>query len=226
MRPLLLTLILLLGSCDGKTGNQSAPDAPASDPARYLLQPAAVADQGQGATGCALSALASCGNTNQLVHEDDFAVAVANFIGPRRRAYVDHPDGPEGSDMGAPLVSDQVIAVMGGPPDDARKLGPYFFFSACRAHSCPEKGFAVLTPEGEIVALGIFHFWNEQRAKNARSCCGHDPDLTIHYQPTADWQRIEPALKLWAEGKAASLHHFEGEEQPKLRQVELIEVSG
>ena len=229
---LLPTACLCLSVAGCGTGSQpdskAASPTPAASPGdtvAYVLTPDPAADPMRDASGCRLAALAECSHTNQLVYQDDFQAAVARFLGNRRRAYVDHPDGPDGSQANAPPVSGQMIEVLGGPPEDRQRLGPYLFFSACRGHSCPEKGFAVLTPAGGIVALGIFHGWNEAEAGNPRTCCGPDPDLTIYHQPTADWARIAPALRSWAEGKAASLYRFEGEAQPKLRQVELIDVS-
>lgn len=204
-------------------GTAVAPDSDTASPA-YVLTPAPAADPMRDATGCRLAALAECSHTNQLVYQDDFEAGVASFLGNRRRAYVDHPDGPDGSEANAPPVSGQVIEVLGGPPEDRQTLGPYLFFAACRGHSCPEKGVAVVTPAGAIVALGIFHFWNAPEASNPRTCCGRAPDLTVYHRPVADWQRIEPALRAWAEAKAATLYRFEGEPQPTLRQVELIAV--
>jgi hypothetical protein len=221
-------LALLLSVCLSLSiagcGTASEPDNEAALPA-YVLTPDPAADPMRDASGCRLAALAECSHTNQLVDQDDFQAAVASFLGNRRRAYVDHPDGPDGSEDNAPPVSGQMIEVLGGPPEDRQRLGPYLFFSACRGHSCPEKGFAILTPAGGTVALGIFHFWNEPEAGNPRTCCGRDPDLTIYHRPVADWQRIEPALRSWAEGKAGTLYRFEGEPQPKLRQLEAIVVT-
>lgn len=212
----------------GRPENETASSAPAAaahNTVAYILTPDLAADPMRDATGCRLAALAECSHTNQLVYQDDFQAAIASFLGNRRGAYVDHPDGPDGSEANAPLASDQMIEVLGGPPEDRQRLGPYLFFAACRGHSCPEKGFAVLTPAGAVVALGIFHFWNEPGPAHARACCGNDPTLTIYFHRRADWDRIAPALEYWGRAKAAALDRFKDSQRPVLRNVELIDVS-
>ncbi len=101
------------------------------------------------AQGCTLHTLSECDNTNQLVWDQAFDDALADFIGDRPAGWL-YEDG---------TMLGQVQAVLGGPSN-----APVYFsnnlvrFSACRHHSCPEKGAVVLTTDGEIVAVGVIHF--------------------------------------------------------------------
>lgn len=99
------------------------------------------------AAACSLSSPATCDNTKQLVWSDGFEAAVAAFVGPRRAAYL-YADAP---------VAAQMIQVLGGPPDRPARPGRYYRFTACRAHSCDEKGAAVLTSKGDIAPLAVLH---------------------------------------------------------------------
>lgn len=57
-------------------------------------------------------------------------------------------------------MAGQAIEVLNGPdPDPPVRFGDNLVrFSACRWHSCDEKGAIVLTANGEIVAVGVLHF--------------------------------------------------------------------
>ena len=102
---------------------------------------------GTGAGPCRLDVLAACRDTNALAWSDGFDAEVSAFLGGRRAdfLYKDHS------------VAEQAIDVLGGPPDAPTRIGPYWRFTACRAHSCGEKGAVVLLPSGAIVAVGILH---------------------------------------------------------------------
>lgn len=177
-----------------------------------------------GRIDCALTNIEKCGSINALIWEDDFTEALALFLGERRRAYLTHPDGKEGPDETAWLVADSMSAVLGGPPDKVGRVGPYYKFSACRAHSCDESGIAILTQEGGIAALGILHYWNEPGEEQERRCCGHDGDLDIYYRSVSDWDRLLPYLRGWGEGQVAKLFPRYEDSQQGLRQVSLFLV--
>lgn len=98
---------------------------------------------------CSIDKLAECESTNQLIWDPAFREARQAFIGDRPAGWL-YEDG---------TMLEQVAAVLGGPSKE-----PVYFsdglvrFSACRWHSCDEKGAVVLTTEGEIIAIGVIHF--------------------------------------------------------------------
>lgn len=94
---------------------------------------------------CGLSNLNLCRNVNHLM-SPEFAVAVRQFIGPGRASLL-YPGS----------LADQQMDVLGGPPDDAMRVGDLYRFSACRRHSCPEKGAVLLDSSGKIVATAILY---------------------------------------------------------------------
>src|SRR5439155_26713334 len=54
------------------------------------------------------------------------------------------------------LLVDELITVLGGPPDEPKRLSDgAYLFTACQAHSCPEKGAVILSPKGEIIAAAM-----------------------------------------------------------------------
>jgi len=64
------------------------------------------------------------------------------------------------------------VSSLSGPPDPPQRSGELFRFTACREHSCDEKGAAVLEPGGRLVALGILQAACEARAP-APDCYAH-----------------------------------------------------
>jgi hypothetical protein len=82
------------------------------------------------ATACGLSNLAACRTTNALIWDTGFRQALAQFLGERQAAYL----WEGGSVLG------QARAVLGGPPDAPTLVGDLYRFTACRLHSCTEKG--------------------------------------------------------------------------------------
>ncbi len=105
------------------------------------LQPGAVAGS------CRLDIPAACRDTNALASSAGFDAAVSTVLGDRRADFL----------YKGRSVAEQAIDVLGGPPDLPTRIGPYWRFTACRAHSCGEKGAVVLLPSGAIVAVGILH---------------------------------------------------------------------
>ena len=93
-------------------------------------------------------------NTNQLVWEDKFIQlleynipSISLYLGMSKRNKV-------------PLL-DNIQAVLGGPPDAIKYFNNrrYVVASACRAHSCPEKGLVFIdTKDKKIIGI-IRHFF-------------------------------------------------------------------
>ena len=93
-----------------------------------------------GYADCTLARVMACGDINALVFDKDFQQAVRDFLGERRRAYLWHEDGAEGPDATAPLVSEAMLAVLGGPPDPAVRIGPLSrFFRLPRSIHAPKR---------------------------------------------------------------------------------------
>ena len=93
-------------------------------------------------------------NTNQLVWDDKFIQlleynipSISLYLGMSKRNKV-------------PLL-DNIQAVLGGPPDAIKYFNNrrYVVASACRAHSCPEKGLVFIdTKDKKIIGI-IRHFF-------------------------------------------------------------------
>jgi hypothetical protein len=139
------------------------------------------------AAGCAPVKLAACRDTNQLAQTPAFTAAVRRFIGKRKAAYL-YANGD---------VADQQIEVLHGPPDAPTRIGNLYRFTACRAHSCPEKGAAVLDPAGRIVALAILY--SPCATADTRECNRRD-DLVVFMRERDRQQRVEVVanLRAWA----------------------------
>jgi hypothetical protein len=114
---------------------------------------------------CGPAHLEECRNTNVLIWNPAFEAEIRKFLGNRRADYLY---------AGRPLVSKQMIDVLGGPPDGPRRIGDLWLFTACRAHSCQEKGAAVLEPKGGIIALAILHSACTWRRGEGDDCVSHD----------------------------------------------------
>ncbi len=169
-----------------------------------LMLSAAAAPAAGSAAKCAPTRLAACRDTNQLVMAPAFTAAVRRFIGTRRAAYL-YANGD---------VADQQIEVLHGPPDEPTRIGELYRFTACRAHSCPEKGAAVLDPAGTIVALAILY--SPCATADARDCNRRE-DLVVFMRERDRLQRVEVVanLRAWAVEQVAGSYTLPG--QPKMR---------
>lgn len=169
-----------------------------------LMLSAAAAPAPEPAPRCAPSRLAACRNTNQLTGAPAFRTAVRRFIGKRQASYL-YKDGD---------VATQQLDVLGGPPDEPTRIGDLYRFTACRAHSCPEKGAAVLDPAGRIVALAILY---SPCATADMRDCNRRADLIVFMRERERLQRVEVVVNLraWAVEQVAGSYTVPG--QPKLR---------
>ncbi len=169
-----------------------------------LMLSAATAPVPANVARCAPTRLAACRDTNQLVVAPAFTAAVRRFIGKRKASYL-YADGD---------VATQQIEVLHGPPDEPTRIGELYRFTACRAHSCPEKGAAVLDPAGRIVALAILY--SPCATADMRDCNRRD-DLIVFMRERERLQRLEVVanLRAWAVEQVAGSYTVPG--QPKLR---------
>jgi hypothetical protein len=131
---------------------------------------------------CSMSDLAACQDTNELVWSAGFKAAIASFLGNRRTEYLRHGG----------RLTQEAIDVLGGPPDDRIDLRDRFLFTACRSHSCTEKGAAVLRRDGQIDAVAIVWYPCSRNKEN----CSDDATLSIFMRDPADTSLIE-RLKTW-----------------------------
>ena len=135
---------------------------------------------------CGLHALDGCRNTNQLIWDPAFAPAVRALLGDREASYPYKQD----------RVSTQALTVLGGPPDLPQRLGEWYRFTACRLHSCDEKGAVVLTGDGRIMAVAILHSLCAQPVRPDR--CSAHTRLALYLHPRADAALITADLSRWA----------------------------
>ena len=143
---------------------------------------------------CVPARPATCADTNMLVLSPAFRPRLASFLGRTRGSYLDR-DGP---------VIDQAIEVLHGPPDPPKRLTDgSWLFTACRAHSCPEKGAVALSKTGQVLAFGILSF-DCHRAPAGKPRCDDGPSLTLFVPhavvraPTA----YSTAIVQWARSSA------------------------
>lgn len=88
-------------------------------------------------------------DTNQLVWDASFKRELARFLQAASEGQSGGLGNPE-------RLQPSMLELIGGPPDPkARTPNGNFLFTACRPHSCPEKGGVVLAPEGRIIAVGV-----------------------------------------------------------------------
>ena len=140
-----------------------------------------------GASGdCRLDRIHRCRNTNQLVWSPGFEAAVRRFSGD---AKTEHSyDGSR--------LNRELIEALGGPPDHPIRWRGYYLFAACRAHSCDEKGAAIVSPRGRIEALAMIWYPCAQKWR-VEDGCSAKPRLTILIRRPTDSAMVR-RLKQWA----------------------------
>lgn len=97
---------------------------------------------------CALATPQACSNTNQLIHDEAVESELRRLTLGRSAAFLYGREAP---------VLEQLLEVLGGPPEKPVKVGPYRLFAACRAHSCDEKGALLVGEGGEIAGAAILY---------------------------------------------------------------------
>jgi hypothetical protein len=94
------------------------------------------------------------------------------------------------------LVWKQAREALGGPPDAPLRLKDgSLLFTACRAHSCPEKGAMVIMPSGQIRIAVLLHY------ACTRDGCADNPRLALFYRdPDQADGMAARAIIGWARG--------------------------
>lgn len=128
----------------------------------------------------------NCDTANDLVWDRGFSPAVAKFLGNQKTEFL--YDGG--------MLLDEMIQVLGGlPADDRLEFDGRFLFTACREHSCDEKGAAVLRKDGQIDALAIVWYPCTRRYGDADGCA-NQARMTIFMRDPTDALLIE-RLRTW-----------------------------
>ena len=166
---------------------------------------------------CDLGHLARCPDTNALVWSKGWDKAVRDFLGPLGSKRVDYLD------RGGTLSS-AVAAVLGGPPDERARAGEYYRFSACRAHSCPEKGAVLLTPNGRIQAIAVLHS-DCAKMPTPDHCFLHD-HLVVIVRDLKITRKAVGYLTDWAKKAEAADHAAYHQPASRLDGVEVLHVGG
>lgn len=92
------------------------------------------------------------------------------------------------------LLWEQVIAAMGGPPDDIVQVMPTAFLAtACRQHFCPEKGAYIVSGQHEL--YGVIGY---QKA-GGHSSISDEGFMTVFYQNDASISELLKHLVEWLE---------------------------
>lgn len=165
------------------------------------------------AGGCSLRTLDQCDNTNQLIWNRVFEASLRHFFGHRRANYLYNGD---------PLVSNQAIAVLGGPPDTPERIGDLWRFTACRAHSCPEKGAAVLEPDGRLIAVAILH--SPCAEPNRPTDCSSHLTLSIFIRPSNQSASVIANLSSWGRAMVNGEYHPPSLPADQLDRVEVVKL--
>lgn len=100
-------------------------------------------------------------STNELVLDKEFKEIARNFFGKEKDHYLSAKSS---------LTSDTVIEVLHGRPQKVTlKDNHYLIASACRAHSCREKGIAIMDIDSGQIGYGIVHYsldWSDKSRKS------------------------------------------------------------
>ena len=92
------------------------------------------------------------------------------------------------------LLWEQVVAAMGGPPDDIIQVMPTVFLAtACRQHYCPEKGAYIVS--GQLELYGVIGY---QKAEE-HSDIFDDGFMTVFYHDDASKSELLKHLVEWQE---------------------------
>ena len=120
-------------------------------------------------TQCRVAAPWTCADTNKLVWAKGFSGGLSRFLGKKATERV--------SLLYPGELQYQLADALGGPPDDRQKLADgSYLFTACRPHSCSEKGAITFDAGGSITAIAIVNYHCGEVSKT----CSNDPALDIY----------------------------------------------
>ena len=164
---------------------------------------------------CAPSNLSTCKDTNELVWDGSFQKEVKEFLFRQHGNYA----------VRGETVSDQVLDLLGGPPDRPKKLGSATLFGACMVHNCGEKGAALLDPEGHIEAIGMLDACNAR--KPLPDCFAHDT-LTVFIREEDQRTATIAAMSDWAKVAIIAENNLDpGSASPKtkLDRIQIVDIA-
>ena len=151
---------------------------------------------------CSIHRLDQCENANALIWDKSFDRALAAFLGKHKTEFL--YDGGR--------LTDEAEAVLGGPPDSRIDLDQRYLFTACRAHSCHEKGAAVVRKDGQIDAIAIVWYPCAGPHRTGRDC-PYRARLSIFMRDPTDTALIA-RLESWTKSELAS---YESDGLPPVR---------
>ena len=139
---------------------------------------------------CTLTALHRCRDTSQLVLDSNFRNELKRFT-RGSRAW---------RDTYRRTLYAETLNLLHGPPDEPKRLSNgNYLFTACMAHSCRNKGAAIMTRSGRIVALGMIDYDDEQRGTETV----YFPVLAIVVERQTSLTGVAEPLKSWASAQMA-----------------------
>lgn len=158
---------------------------------------------------CDTDHISLCEDTNELIWSKGFADQVGAFIGEGTASWL-YANGSR---------IDQMIEVLGGPPQVRQKVGDdLWLYGACRAHSCPEKGAVIVSSKGDITAAAILHF-------TCTTTCQDDYTLTII--GANDDKTLSDAIQNWAQTTINDdARTYKKANPPKIAKVEHLGPAG
>ena len=158
------------------------------------------------AVHCDVAHLAACRDTNVLTRSSGTTSAMTKFLGKHAADRVGY--------LYAGRLIDQISEALGGPPDERRDLpGGGYLFTACRPHSCLEKGAVAFDASGHMTALAIVSFHCGGRHQPCSS--GATLDLFVR-DDDGSTRAAEAAITTWAtaataaDASALNGHPFKG----------------
>jgi len=112
-------------------------------------------------------------NTNQLSWDPQFPDEIRSFFGELRDTHFS--DGER--------VADQALERLGGPPADLKSVPDGLVLAAaCKAHSCPEEGVAVISCPSTIVAVAIVRYYQQCDGDKSSGRCELQPTVTLFFR--------------------------------------------
>lgn len=149
--------------------------------------------KGPDSSGCSVSTVQLCRDTNELSREIGFDRTIKSFLGKTATATVNY--------LYAGKLSYQVEDVLGGPPNNPVKLpdGGYLF-TACRAHSCTEKGAISYDRKSQITMIAIVSYHCGKVSKT----CSNDPFLDVYIHNNQQSESAQKYALDWAIKATAS----------------------
>jgi hypothetical protein len=146
---------------------------------------------------CELVHPGDCSSTNALMWSAKTDGAIKRFLGKEPGNFL-YPTPKS-------FAFNDAFEVLSGPPERPKRIGKdSWLLTACRAHSCTEKGGMVIV-RGKIVAIGILHF-----NCGKGSGCDDDYTLSLFLSTSPSSEVATSSLKNWARSQIAAEYTYPG----------------